>query len=60
MSAIQAKVDSIIDTNRHLSAVQLQHHIWNLLLVLVPVGKIQAQLEIARAKAHNAGHVTPR
>lgn len=60
MSKNDTKVLSIVKNNRHMSAVHLQHLVWNDLLVLVPVGKLQAMLEKARAEAHQSGAVLPR
>ncbi|TKW65204.1 MAG: hypothetical protein DI616_15870 [Paracoccus denitrificans] len=60
MSNIERKVLSIIECNQHLSALHLQDHIWKQLLVLVSEANIKRMLEEARAKAHQAGSVTPR
>lgn len=54
------KVESLVKANRHLSAMHMQHLVWTTFLILVPVGKLQAMLEKARAEAHAAGSVLPR
>lgn len=56
----EPKVESLVAANRHLSALHMQHLVWNTFLILVPVGKLQTMLEKARAEAHQSGAVIPR